>query len=316
MNISKDIILGSLMGLAIGDALGAPVEFKKRGSFPYVDFYQDGGEFNLKSGQWTDDTSLMLCLVQSFLEKKEFSLEDQMSKFYRWWKEGYMSSTGVCFDIGNTTKAALQRYEATRDPIGGLESDKASNGALMRLAPVPLFFHDSFFASQMHTQLQCQSTHGPKSCLDSAALLSCYFYKIIQSDKSLETKKDIFNLSDVKSFLVHLHLSAEYNSFLDQSLFQKSPDEINAEGMAYNTLEAALYAFYHFDNFIDGLKFVVNLGEDSDTVGAVYGQLAGAFYGFEQLPKELILGLDQSAMIMEKASLFWELIEQKGLFHD
>lgn len=314
MKISKDIVLGSLVGLAIGDALGAPVEFKKRGSFPYVDFYQNGGEFNLKSGQWTDDTSLMLCLVQSFLDKKAFSLEDQMSKFYRWWKEGYMSSTGVCFDIGNTTKAALERYATTRDPIGGFEGDKATNGALMRLAPVPLFFHDSFFASQMHTQLQCQTTHGPKSCLDSAALLSSYFYKIIQSDKKLENKKRLFDLSDLEEFLIHP--SSEYNGFLDQSLFQKNSDEINAEGMALNTLEAAIYAFYHYDNFIDGLKFVVNLGDDSDTVGAVYGQLAGAFYGFQELPKEFILGLDQSAMIIEKASMFWELIEQKGLFHD
>ncbi len=314
MNISKDIVLGSLMGLAIGDALGAPVEFKKRGSFPYVEFYQDGGEFNLKSGQWTDDTSLMLCLVESFLEKKEFSLEDQMSKFFRWWKEGYMSSTGVCFDIGNTTKAALMRYEESKDPLSGQESDKASNGALMRLAPVPLFFHDSFFASQMHTQLQCQTTHGPKSCLDSAALLSCFLYKIIHSEKNLEAKKNIFDLSDVKNFL--LHLSPEYISFIDQSLYLKKPEEINAEGLAFNTLEAALYAFYHYDNFEEGLKFVVNLGEDSDTVGAVYGQLAGAFYGYQQLPKEWLIGLDQSAMILEKATLFWELIEQKGLFHD
>jgi ADP-ribosyl-[dinitrogen reductase] hydrolase len=314
MNMTRDIVLGSLMGLAIGDALGAPVEFKKKGSFPLVDFYQDGGEFNLKSGQWTDDTSLMLCLVESFIEKKEFSLEDQMSKFYRWWKEGYMSSTGVCFDIGNTTKAALERFEATKDPMSGLDTDKASNGALMRLAPVPLFFHDSFFASQMHTQFQCQSTHGPKSCLDSAALLSCFFYKIVQSDKTIERKNEIFDLADVKSFLHHL--SPEYDGFITQSIYRKNPEEINAQGLAYNTLEAALYGFYHYDNFIDGLKFVVNLGEDSDTVGAVYGQLAGAFYGLEKLPKEYILGLDQSAMIMEKANLFWELIEQKGLFHD
>jgi ADP-ribosyl-[dinitrogen reductase] hydrolase len=299
----EDRILGSLMGLAIGDALGAPVEFKKRGSFEEVATYQSGGEFNLTAGQWTDDTSLALCLVESFLETKTFSLEDQMNRFMKWWKEGYMSSTGLCFDIGNTTKAALLRFEINKNPIAGDINDKASNGALMRMAPVPLYFHDSLFASIMHTKLQSQTTHSPKECVDSAICLSYVIHHCLYGMNKEKILKfiDLFELLDQK-----------FNPIVHGEIYHKSPLEINAEGMAYNTLEASLYAFYHYDNFYDGLKFVVNLGDDSDTVGAVYGQIAGAYYGYSQIPASLKEGLFKGEFLLDRFKQFVQLVSSKN----
>ncbi|MDD4974659.1 MAG: ADP-ribosylglycohydrolase family protein, partial [Bacteriovorax sp.] len=107
----KTKFLGSFLGLAVGDALGAPIEFEVRDSYKVVTEMREGGPFDLKTGQWTDDTSLALCIAMSLIEKKSFDAEDIIKRFHRWFREGYMSCTGHCFDIGNTTKASLLRYE-------------------------------------------------------------------------------------------------------------------------------------------------------------------------------------------------------------
>ena len=114
--MSLDRYRGSILGLAVGDALGAPVEFKRPGSFEPVTDMSSGGAFSLRPGQWTDDTSLALCLSESLVETNGFDLIDQLDRYVRWYREGHLSSTGECFDIGNTTKMALTRYEATKDP--------------------------------------------------------------------------------------------------------------------------------------------------------------------------------------------------------
>jgi ADP-ribosyl-[dinitrogen reductase] hydrolase len=127
--------------LAVGDAVGTTVEFQERGSFPPVTDMVGGGPFSLKAGFWTDDTSMALCLATSLIEKGGFDPKDQMDRYCRWWKEGYLSSTGHCFDIGNTVRSALQSYLETGNPLSGSTHPGASgNGSLMRLAPIPMFF--------------------------------------------------------------------------------------------------------------------------------------------------------------------------------
>src|SRR5256885_8367047 len=132
---------GCLLGLAVGDALGTTAEFQASGTFRTISDMVGGGPFALKAGQWTDDTSMALCLGASLIEKNGFDPVDQMERYVRWWREGYMSSTGNCFDIGNTVRAALKRFEQTGEPFAG-STDKyaAGNGSLMRLAPVPMWF--------------------------------------------------------------------------------------------------------------------------------------------------------------------------------
>ena len=129
---------GALIGLAAGDALGTTLEFRDKGSFEPIEDMVGGGPFGLEPGQWTDDTSMAVCLAESLVERG-FDPHDQMTRYVRWWREGYWSSTGRCFDIGNTVAAALSRFEATGDAIAGsTDRQSAGNGSLMRLAPVPL----------------------------------------------------------------------------------------------------------------------------------------------------------------------------------
>jgi len=132
---------GCLLGLACGDALGAAVEFQPPGSFLPLTDLVGGGPFNLAPGQWTDDTAMALCLADSLVRCNGFDARDQMERYCRWRDEGLWSSTGVCFDIGYTTAAALRRFEQNGDPYAGSTNPLTSgNGSLMRLAPIPMFY--------------------------------------------------------------------------------------------------------------------------------------------------------------------------------
>ena len=132
---------GCLIGLATGDALGTTLEFSKPGSFTPITDMVGKGPFNLTPGQWTDDTSMALCLAESLLESQGFDPLDQMERYLRWYRQGYLSSTGACFDIGATTRSALQSFERSQDPFSGSSDPRrAGNGSLMRLAPVPMYF--------------------------------------------------------------------------------------------------------------------------------------------------------------------------------
>ncbi len=268
---------GCLLGLAIGDALGAPVEFKERGSFPPVFEMQAGGPFNLQKGQWTDDTSLALCLGTSLVEKKGFDPHDQIEKYIKWFREGYMSCTGHCFDIGNTTKAALLRYEEHKDIYAGSRDDPATNGSLMRLAPIPLFYFHNIEETKLYAGLSSKVTHAPKNCIQTCVDLAVYIHRALQG----QSKEEIFIDTNID--------------------FRKSYEEVSGKGDALLCLEGAMWCFYHSKTFEEGVKLAVNLGDDTDTTAAVFGQLAGAYYGKSGLPQYMLQDLYDKDMIEELA---------------
>jgi ADP-ribosyl-[dinitrogen reductase] hydrolase len=269
----KDRFLGCLLGLAVGDALGAPVEFKVRGSFPPVEEMQAGGPFNLKKGQWTDDTSLALCLGTSLVEKKGFDPYDQVERYVKWFREGYMSCTGNCFDIGNTTKAALLRYEENKDIYAGAETDPATNGSLMRLAPIPLFYLNNFEETIKYAGLSSKVTHAPLNCIKACEDLARYIHRALLG----KSKEEIFSDSPID--------------------FKKSYEEVSGKGDALLCLEGAMWCFYHSESFGEGAKMAVNLGDDTDTTAAVFGQVAGAFYGVNSIPAPWLNDLWDKPMI-------------------
>jgi len=132
---------GALLGLAVGDAVGTTLEFRPPGSFQEIDDMVGGGPFHLAASEWTDDTSMALCLAESLIEKRVFDPIDQLERYTRWTKQGHLSSNGRVFDIGNTVQAALARFGKTHEPYcGSSDPWSAGNGSLMRLAPVPLFY--------------------------------------------------------------------------------------------------------------------------------------------------------------------------------
>ncbi len=287
---------GSLLGLAVGDALGAPVEFEPRGSFPPITGYRGGGPFNLGAGDWTDDTSLALCLAESLVERRGFDPRDQAERYLAWWREGHLSCTGNCFDIGNTTKWSLQRFMETGEPYSGpIDPSKASNGSLMRLAPVPLFFHADPEEAVRYSGLSSKTTHGAVAAVDSCRYLGALIVGALRG----ETKEALLSAmyEPAEGIWLREPLTAEVDAVARGSFRRLEPPEIRAEGTAAKTLEAALWAFNKGRSFEEGCLLAVNLGDDSDTVGAVYGQLAGAYYGVDAIPAGWLSGLSKRDII-------------------
>lgn len=289
----KEKFLGSLLGLAVGDALGAPIEFELRDSYAPITKYREGGPFHLKSGQWTDDTSLAQCIGVSLIEKKSFDAEDIVRRFHKWFREGYMSCTGHCFDIGNTTKAALLRFEETGELFAGSPDDPATNGSIMRLAPIPLFYYENLEKTLFYAAESSRLTHAPIECIDACRSLALLIHRALRGF----SKEEILNFNKGD-----LDVCNSIEEILLGSYKKKSRSEISAKGMATTCLEAALWAFYHSDNFNEGVLLAVNLGEDSDTTGAVYGQIAGAHYGINAIRSDFLSEL-WDRELLEKLAL-------------
>lgn|ERR1017187_1143099 len=275
---------GSLLGLAAGDALGTTLEFRPPGSFQPVSDIVGGGPFGLKPGQWTDDTSMALCLAESLVECRGFDPVDQLTRYVRWWREGHLSSTGRCFDIGNTTASSLRRFEKTSEPhCGSTDRDSAGNGSIMRLAPVPLFFANDSATAIARSGDSSRTTHGATEAVDACR----YFGGLISGAISGAGKDEL--LSDdfppMTECWRERPLSPATAEIAGGSFKRREPPEVKGNGYVVKSLEAALWAFHKTDNFRDGALLAVNLGDDADTTGAVYGQLAGAYYGANAIPE-------------------------------
>lgn len=291
MGISQSKAIGSLIGLAIGDALGAPYEFKLP-PYEISKNYSSGGIFNVSCGEWTDDTSMALCLAQSLIDKNGFDPINQMDKYLAWRNTGYMCTRERCFDIGITIDTALLYYSKNKESYCGLEGDQHSgNGSLMRLAPIAIFYRHTPTDLIKYSALSSQTTHKSQLAVDS-----CIFYgqliagalNGIAKDELLS--KDFIDTSKLRSEVVII----AKGSYKEEKIF-------HSEGFVLYTMETALMAFFKYSNFEDGLLDIITRGNDVDTIGAVYGQLAGAYYGYEAIPKRWRDGLVQHTMIYEIA---------------
>ncbi|MHC4958561.1 MAG: ADP-ribosylglycohydrolase family protein [Planctomycetota bacterium] len=274
-----DRSIGCLLGLAVGDALGTTLEFQPPGTFEPIGDVVGGGPFGLEAGQWTDDTSMALCLAESLLECRGFDAADQMRRYVRWWREGHWSSTGECFDIGNTTSAALRRFEETGEPFAGSDDARsAGNGSLMRLAPVAIYYAPEKGAAREAANNSSRTTHGAME-----AVAACgFFAEVLVDALAGKSKGDLLRDRGGNSMLpAKIAVIAGAQSYA-----RKEPPDIRGTGYVVDCLEAALWAFHKSTNFRDGALLAVNLGDDADTTGAVYGQIAGAHYGASGIPEE------------------------------
>lgn len=296
---------GSLLGLAVGDALGTTVEFKTPGSFRSLETIVGGGPFGLQAGEWTDDTSMALCLAESLIECGGFDPADQMTRYCRWKNEGYLSSNGRCFDIGGTVCAALRHFERTGEAYSGsLDPQAAGNGSLMRLAPVPLFYADNPQAAIEFAGDSSRTTHGAREAVDSCRYMAALIVGALQGKSKDELLAGIFEPTArawEKKPLTPTIMAIAAGSFKSA----KPPRLSGSGGYVVPSLHIALWAFHRSDNFRDGALQAVNLGYDADTYGAIYGQLAGAFYGETGIPEEwcqVIAERDTIISLAEKLS--------------
>jgi ADP-ribosyl-[dinitrogen reductase] hydrolase len=285
LNEKQNLYRGCLVGLAVGDALGTTLEFKAPGTFKPIKDITGGGPFHLKPGQWTDDTSMALCLDDSLIERKGFDPVDQLERYLRWYREGYLSSTGDCFDIGGTVRSALARFEKTHEPYcGSTDPHSAGNGSIMRLAPVPLFYADESEEAIEKSGESSRTTHGAAPAVDACRYLGGLIVGAVKGKDKDELLSDHF--APVPGYWKRRPLVREIDDIASGSFKRKDPPDIRGTGYVVQSLEAALWAFYHGKSFKEGCLLAVNLGDDADTTGAVYGQLAGAFYGEEGIPAD------------------------------
>lgn len=281
--MTSDRYRGCLLGLAVGDALGTTLEFTTPGHFTPIDDMVGGGPFRLQPGQWTDDRSMALCLAESLLEKRGFDPIHQLETYCRWFRQGHLSSTGRCFDIGNTTRAALHRFEDSPcDFPGPTHPDCAGNGSLMRLAPVPMFFAANPADAVHYGGESSRTTHGARECIDACRYYSGLIVGALRGLDKVQLLDKIYE--PVPGIWDHSPLAPKIAEVAAGSF--RSALNIRGTGYVVQSLEAALWAFYSTTTFRAGALAAVNLGEDADTTGAVYGQLAGAYYGADAIPAE------------------------------
>jgi len=275
-----DRFRGCLLGLACGDAVGTSVEFRQRGTFRPVADMVGGGPFELKPGEWTDDTSMVLCLATSLIELNQFDLGDQIRRYCKWVDEGYLSSNGRCFDIGNTVGNALNRFKATGNPLSGpTDARSAGNGAIMRLAPVPMYFYPNRDLCIDMSAESSRTTHGAVECIEACRLFAAVLFQALAG----LSKEEILFAHGVTELS-----SANIRAIAEGSYREKPEAEIRGSGYVVQSLEAALWCFWQTNSFKEAILKAVNLGEDADTTAAICGQVAGAFYGESGIPQNWI----------------------------
>ncbi len=287
-----DRIKGALVGLACGDAVGTTLEFEARGTFEPITDMVGGGPFKLELGQWTDDTSMALCLAHSLLSKKGFDPIDQMNRYCNWYQFGYMSSNGECFDIGITVSSALRNFLETKDPFSGsVDEYSAGNGSIMRLSPVSIFYNNNYEDCIKFAGESSRTTHGSAECIDSCKLLASLLYNAFRATDKLSIFKNSAYLPYCKKII-----SIANMDFLDLSYSQ-----LTGSGYVVESLESALWCFMNGDSFEDCILLAANIGNDADTTAAICGQLAGAYYGFSNIPNKWRTSISMATEIEELA---------------
>jgi ADP-ribosyl-[dinitrogen reductase] hydrolase len=247
-----------------------------------------GGPFGLLPGEWTDDTSMALCLATSLVERCGFDAHDQMKRYCQWADHGYLSSNGRCFDIGNTVHEALRRYRLDGNPFAGSTDPRtAGNGCIMRLAPIPMFFFPDLVAVDRWAGESSRTTHGTRECIDACRLLARMICRAL-----LGGSKNEVLLTDGDSFR-----EGKIATIARGAYRQKPESEIHGSGYVIESLEAALWAFNCTDSFADAVLLAANLGDDADTTAAVCGQIAGAYYGETGIPSRWLTRLALSSEI-------------------
>jgi ADP-ribosylglycohydrolase len=301
---------GALMGLAVGDAFGTTLEFKPPGTFEPITDMVGGGPFELAAGEWTDDTSMALCLATSLIECKGFNPNDQMKRYVRWWKDGYLSVTGSCFDVGSTVVSALTRFSHDGNAYAGATNpDTAGNGSLMRLAPVPLFFAAEPKLAIEQAAESSRTTHGAESAVDACR----YFSGLIVGTLRGAGKETLLSprYSPEPGYWERSPLHPKIDEVASGSFKKRQPPEIRGTGYVVESLEAALWAFHSTNDFRSGCLAAANLGNDADTTAAIYGQLAGAYYGIEAIPSQWREQIAQRNLVESLADRLFELRPQK-----
>lgn len=286
----KDRVKGAFIGLAVGDALGTTLEFRRRDTYEHIDDIVGGGHFQMNPGEWTDDTSMALCMAESIIAKGGINASDILYRFYQWMRYGVNSPKGYCFDIGGATASGIRSWMKHQTVVNNLEEEKSGNGGIMRLAPAVMCAWNDLDQAIGNAIETSDTTHGSETCANAAFYMAYYMYNLIHGvDQKPIVREPTF---------------AEITA----TDFTKVPrKKIKSTGYVVHTLEAAIWALENTTNFKDAVVLAANLGDDADTVAAVTGQLAGAKYGLSSIPAKWRDILYMGDYLEDTAELLYEM---------
>lgn len=307
-------VKSSLFGVAVGDALGVPVEFKSRQAIA-IDPVKDMigyGTYNLPAGTWSDDSALTFCLAEALTE--EFDLNRIGQNFIKWHQENYWTPRGVVFDIGITTQRAISRLIQGERPelAGGSEEYHNGNGSLMRILPLIFYLQGKTIEERYEITKRVSSITHRHIC----SIMACFYYlefaqQILIGKDKFEIYKDLqivmtnfFNQDSISSSEIIL-----FDRLLKSNISDLQVDDIESGGYVLHTLEASIWCLLRTNNYKDAVLKAVNLGSDTDTTGAVTGGLAGILYGFEHIPENWINQIARKDNIEDLAERLTHQIE-------
>ncbi len=313
--ITVETAKGILLGLSVGDALGVPVEFTSRKTLQQrpVTTMISHGTHNQVSGTWSDDSSLSFCLAESLCIG--FDLKDQAQRFVNWYEQGYWTPHGKVFDVGIATSGAIWSLKNGTEPTkaGGNDERSNGNGSLMRILPLLFELQGKSIQERFQIVQQVSSlTHG-----HIRAVIACFIYleyalELLQNkDKKgafdkvsvacLEFLRNHALCSEKELFIFHRIFPFDDPLYETKAIYDYDEPQLYSSGYVLHTLEAALWCFLNTDSYKDAVLKAVNLGEDTDTTGAVTGGLAGLFYGYEAIPEEWLSVLARRSDIEDLA---------------
>ncbi|SDM07626.1 ADP-ribosylglycohydrolase family protein [Chryseobacterium taihuense] len=290
----ENIVKAGIFGVCVGDALGVPVEFKTRDNlkaFP-VENMREFGSWNQPKGTWSDDSSLTLCIADELT--KGYDLEKIGQSFVKWVKYGHWTAHGRLFDIGGTTRHSIARLIKGESAkfSGNIFEEDNGNGSLMRTLPLAFYLKDEENIEKLYQRVKEVSaiTHGHFRSVFACFIYVIFSIELIKGKDKKEayqyTQKVVLQFAEIQGFNpkeVQL-----FDRVLKNDISEYHEDSISSGGYVLHSLEASLWCFLNSESYSEAVLKAVNLGEDTDTTGAITGGIAGIYYGFESIPKEWV----------------------------
>lgn len=310
-------MMDGLLGLAIGDALGVPVEFVDRNYLKInkVTDMEGYGSHQVPKGTWSDDTSMTIATLDSINEKKTVDYEDIMKKFAEWYCDSKYTATGVFFDIGISTKKSIEKYLHGISPLqcGGDKEFENGNGSLMRIFPIVCYCIDMNFDDETSTKIINEAsslTHA-----HNISKMACkMYYDIVKGLMNSESLVEVVRQLKKEQYLEYYDLASvnKFDRILSGNIFSCDEQAISSSGYVVNSLEAALWCLIKTRSYKEAVIKAVNLGDDTDTVAAITGSLAGVLYGIDDIPKQWINDLINVDYLINLSNSYEKLINSKS----
>ena len=317
MNKEKTNIRDSIIGFAIGDALGVPAEFKSRRElkmYPIKDMIPDQ-TYNIPAGTWSDDTSMTLATLDSIILKKEIDVNNIADRFLEWFRNSKYTATGEVFDIGRSTLQSLARYESKltdANNCGGTSEIENGNGSLMRMLPVAyyIYYRNIVEDKKIYELVKNVSsiTHAHE-----ISILGCYIY-VRYVIELLNGKDRVYaynNIQNLNYSMFNESVINKYERILKDNIKNLDEESILSTGYVVRTLEATLWLFLNANDYNESILKAVNLGDDADTVAACTGGLLGIYYGSENIKDSWKQTLKKSDYIVDKCNEFEKIFNKK-----